>query len=80
VYPPASSIKAFQGLLYEKTFDEMLPSYNMTPEAMAKPCVTGWVSSGMLLKPGTGNREPGTTGSGERGTEVWERAVSSILH
>ena len=34
----------------------------------------------MLLKPGTGNREPGTTGSGERGTEVWERAVSSVPH
>ena len=31
----------------------------------------------MLLKPGTGNREPGT---GNGGTGVWEQAVSSIPH
>ena len=49
VYPPESSIRTFQDLLYKKPFDEMLPSYNMTPEAIAKLCVTRWVSSDHLM-------------------------------
>ena len=49
VYPPESSIRTFQDLLYKKPFDEMLPSYNMKPEAIAKLCFTRWVSSDHLM-------------------------------
>lgn len=47
-YPPDSTIKAFQELLYLKPFDDILPLYDMTPNEMAYVCRSSWLCSGHL--------------------------------
>ena len=40
MYPPESSIKKFQEILYLNPFDDIIPNYDMTPNEVASLCVT----------------------------------------
>lgn len=49
MYPPESSIKKFQEILYLNPFDYIIPNYGMTPNEVASLCVTRWVLSDLLM-------------------------------
>ena len=49
MYPPESSIKKFQEILYLNPFDYIIPNYDMTPNEVASLCVTRWVLSDLLM-------------------------------
>ena len=49
MYPPESSIKKFQEILYLNPFDDIIPNYDMTPNEVASLCVTRWVLSDLLM-------------------------------
>ena len=49
MYPPESSIKKFQEILYLNPFDYIIPNYDMTQNEVASLCVTRWVLSDLLM-------------------------------